>query len=642
MYDDKKYREVLLNSYLKLSREAEPLKDIAYAHMVLWVLFIEKQALSLDEIIEKSAQLMSTMGSPDDSIKSALDLLKKQNFIIENDNKYSLVEGKYTELEKQLDYSKGTTTKIIEKRFPRSIGTEKLKEWFDEANTQYFSNGAEQLIALYNKKQSLVCDLEKVLAPTIKKFKLGNFSDALIQGYKEFLTSSDREEEEKVFMLLQSLLATKLVSADISPDVLNIEKYKGAEMFLDTNVLFALRLYNSKSLDKALEAFGKVVSKLGIKFFIADFTIEEYETVRKRERENFLKFWAKWSSKILREMGGNDGFKNSLFKLKCESEEDVERFFDETLKMPTELGGVAITILKETDLAGSEFDESHDSQEFEQIKNIMERFRGWKKPDATAIHDVRLMKLIRMHAEKGTAFVLTLDSTMEAYALERVNDKEEPLWKTLFSLVQILAINGGGPDFDPNDLAPLLKLFIEFVEIGKADKFDKRDLLLITEKIERIDELTDDKVISLLNKIHSSRYKKFSEGKILTEVRLEVDRSLRQNATQKDEAMKEKETKIKNLSEEVGKKNAEISELKQKDLGREVWACWGWFFVRSIAWTILVFGIAYFLYNDVFSAYEKNERYLLIEIVLVILLPAGWWIGDYRRTKEKVGKLEEK
>lgn len=623
-----KIQEVLLNTYLDLSREGSDLRDMAYVKAIMWVLFAEGKPLDVPTIANNIAQLVGSSNLPINSISKALGILGMRKLAFEKKGNWELSPLEKSNMQRQIQHSIDITSQILIRRFPNLIEKQKLQNWFDDANSQYFSAGANKLIALYTSHQKPLFNVESVIKPIIKKHGLSKYEKELLQGYREFLTSDDREEGEKIMNLMRSLLSSKLVSVNISPEILNIERYKNAEMLLDTNVLFAMRLYRGDELDQAFKAFGKVMNSLGIKLFITDFTKEEYEKVRIGEKGTFLTLIKNYSKGIFEGISQNNDIAKSVLRLECANTEDIERFFDITLKMPEEIGGAKINVLGGNKIIGSDYVPDADKVLFSQIQEATRQRSGTKKRENAAIHDVRLMKLALKKNSAKKTFVLTLDGAMEALALEKVGDKEEPLWISLYSLVQILAINGAGPDFNPNDLAPFIKMFMEFEEATKEEKYDERDLLLVIEKTNRVNEISETKAISLLNKMHRVKLRRSPEEAV-REMVLELDRTLRQDATKTDTALKNKQTEIDNLVQEKGEKEKQLkgvnSELKTEKIKKVIFL----FCLRIIVYSLLITFLIWYLKGEMFTAYSQNLHYNLVSIIAVIVGVVCTAVGDY-------------
>ncbi len=238
-------REALLNAFLSLSPETAHLRDIAYAKTILWVFVIEDgRALTVTEIAAKGAELIQVEALPVASIQSALEVLKGRRMVSPRaDGAWTLVPTEKEKLERTLEYSETVTTAILDRHFTQKIDRAVLRRWFNEVNKVYFSTQSHNLLSLYNNGEHPVHRVDEIVRPIIKQFGLEAYAQDLIEGYKDFLVSDNRDDTDRIFKFMCSLLSAKIVSAEISPDVLALDRYRNADVLLDTNVLFAMTAY---------------------------------------------------------------------------------------------------------------------------------------------------------------------------------------------------------------------------------------------------------------------------------------------------------------------------------------------------------------------------------------------------------------
>jgi len=624
------YKDLLLNSYIAISDPMSGLKDIAYAKLVFLILFLEGKQLNIKELKEKIAQIINSISIPDKSLVQSIELLKSRHLIIESKNKWQIIDIEKEKTEKQVEYSKKVSVEICEKYFPKSIDQISILNWFEEVNEKYFSTFADRLIELYNKKKRLILDINRILEPLIIKYKLQKYQNELEQGYHEFLLSDNRQEEEKIWGLMQSLLSAKIVCADLSPDFLNIDKYRDAKILLDTNILFANSLASNRGIEEVVKSFGKVASTIGAKLYLVNETINEYKIVCERKRVEMLKIWETYSLDILKKSDKKDGFFRSIIDLQCKDSEDIERFFSAVCEIPKEIGGAEINLLDKKISDHMAYDRKKDLNLFNEIQNKWgELHEGAKKSEGVVIHDLIITKICKKLQSEEKFFVLTLDMSLEALSLSWINEKENPIWRSLYSLVQILAINGGGPNFDAKDMAPLVKIFIEQEDLGRSDGYDKRDLLFLTEISDRIEELSDTKVVSLLNKIHLAHLSGNRNEQVVRDVKLELERSLINNTYQLNETLSERNEKIVNLKEQLNDEKVEKNKIKQQ---RQ----WLWFIIKTLLKFILSFVLFMYFGDQIKDYFQLGLFFEFLQIIVFISSPIYSVIKDYSKTKEVI------
>lgn len=627
-----KAREALLNAFLCLSPETSHLRDIAYAKVILWVLFLEDgRPLKIDDIAKKGSELLQIDQLPIESIKTAVDILRGRRMVFVKDDLWSLVPSEKDNLEKTLKHSEEITNGILSRHFTKKIEQEVLKRWFNETNKEYFSSESEILLSLYNDGRRPVHHVDEIVKQVIKKFHLEQFENDLVQGYKDFLMSEEHDDVDRVFKFMSSLLSAKIVSAEISPEVFALDRYRNANVFLDTNVLFALTAYKNETIENALKAIGRSAKELKMNFYIADFTVKEYETVRIAERTTSIGLWNKYNYETLEGMDRKDMFSKGLIRTGCQTTQDVERFFDDGLKIPSRLGEINIKILKKEDVKEAEFDPVKDGLLFENIRNIFEEFTGRKKPENTAEHDVRLWKLAKSWTKSGNAFVLTIDQTMTTLALKEAGQKDDPLWQNLSGLIQVLALNGGGATYDPSDLAPLFRTFVDFDDITNKEKYDKRDLIILSEKTERIIEVPEGKVRAILRNVHKARLS--NNPAMIHDAVLEIERTLRQNDVMKDQTIRERETTISELKSQLNQKGLD----EKKSNKKVVWLC---FIIKAIGALLLDYVLFFYLWDKLVYNFFAKENFEVVQILIQILAPLSYIFISFWKAIKSIRQIK--
>ncbi|MCX6565118.1 MAG: hypothetical protein NTW38_01625 [Candidatus Aminicenantes bacterium] len=628
-----KIREALLNAFLCLSPETAHLRDIAYAKVILWVLFIEyDRSLQIDEIAKKGAELIQVASLPVESFETAIEILQGRRMVVKKEELWSLVPKEKENLEKTLKHSEEVTEDILNRHFSKKIDREALRHWFNEANKVYFGAQSQNLLSLYNDGNMPMLRVDEVIRPLIKHFKMNQFEGDLLQGYKEFLTSDNSDDIDRVFRFMGSLLSAKIVSAEISPEVLALDRYKNADFIIDTNVLFAMTAYKNETTENALKALGRSAKALGINIYIADFTTEEYETVRMRERAVSINLWKSFSFETLKGMDRKDIFSQGLLRTGCRTTQDVERFFDEGLKTPSKLGEVDIEMLTGINVEGTEFNASADSVLFNKIQGIYEEFAGRKKSEGPARHDTRLWKLAQSRDKHRNAFVLTVDQTMTALALKEAGPKDDPLWQNLFGLVQILALNGGGATYDPSDLAPLFRIFADFDDLTNKEKYDKRDLILLSEKTERVRELPETKIKATLLIIHRARLS--NNAAMMHDAVVEIERTLRQDDIAKDQTIREHESTISDLGSQLTNERAEKKISKKK----VVWLC---FTIKSAVALLVDYILFFYLWDNFVSAFATKNNFEVVQIIAQIIAPLSYIFASLLKAVKSVRQINK-
>lgn len=625
------YRNALFNAHLKSFTDAKNIKDIAYAQLISIALFLQED-ISEDEIRKIiSNQILQIKNIPKESISSALELLKLYNIIEKKSGKWNLTNEAKEDFEKQSNNAQAEEKKILQKFFPKSIGYTKLQNWFLDTSAKYFSFEDDRLISdfLQNKQDQL--NIDEILRGTIKKYNLEKFSDELSLGYKEFL--ADDDSAYKIWDFMQGLLSTKLVVADISPNLISIERYKNSKIIIDTNVLFAVSLKDKKIINKSLLTLSQAMQSIGAQLYITEWTKEEYLNVCWQEERSTIKIFDGYDEEIIRNTRG--GFIKAAYQAKCKNGNDVEKLFEEIKKTPTQFGEIKIETIKKEESDEIIFD-NHNQQD---IRLYNEIYFAWKNKDSKrppkgryAIkHDLLLTKFVRKKQENERFFILTLDRSMEALSLSWINEKENPVWVNFLTLIQILAINGAGADFDSRNLAPLIKSFIEYQGCGRFQKYKKQDLLLLANCTDRINEIPITKVQSVLNKIHKKNMSGLSK-KDKKDLELEIQRDLTKSKEDVKQSMIERDVKINTLEEEnKNKENENFRLRKEKFRNKQMF----WLIIRifaSFACSLLLFFI---LRKELFEQFNLS-KWEFISMIFFIFAPFGLAYKSLQKYKKEM------
>jgi hypothetical protein len=81
-----------------------------------------------------------------------------------------------------------------------------------------------------------------------------------------------------------------------------------------------------------------------------------------------------------------------------------------------------------------------------------------------------------------------------------------PVWIFLQALVEMLAVYGAGPKYDPEEFAPLLGALIRSETQDVFAEFQIEDLGELVDIDARVFELEDDEVVSFANKVHQLKF----------------------------------------------------------------------------------------------------------------------------------------
>ena len=133
------------------------------------------------------------------------------------------------------------------------------------------------------------------------------YFDIWRSAFIEGLMKSCSENNGYIAAAFHNVLATYYLNRSLSSAVYSAEKLKARQLYIDTNVLYAMLVRASEQY-QAVHYFVDRLGALGLKLRVFPFTVAEYETsimlveteVRKREISSFLLKWDPWLYKEFR------------------------------------------------------------------------------------------------------------------------------------------------------------------------------------------------------------------------------------------------------------------------------------------------------------------------------------------------------
>jgi predicted nucleic acid-binding protein len=279
-------------------------------------------------------------------------------------------------------------------------------------------------------------DLVRICQATVtKQSDASKMADAIASLYSE----DDPAFARFSFYLAQNYYFLSLLGLTGGLSYFSQERFRGAEMFVDTNLLFHFLMPGSSHHRSVLE-LSELALQLKITFHISELTLEEFKAVIAYEQT-----LAKVYDEVPEELVSNikrSGFFHAYRNEKKKNPELNTGDFFASLNDPRE------RLAKEwgINVLDKHFDSPTDL-EFarrakEEIKQASNFYRRKSKSENALEHDTHLLQLIRSEREDfGTrsAWVLTLDSSLIPAAKE-LRDANEPPWcMALDGFLQILS-----------------------------------------------------------------------------------------------------------------------------------------------------------------------------------------------------------
>lgn len=501
---------------------AKPLRDIAFSQLILKALYLSKSSLELNEICLHVAQLIGIRGIARDQIQLGIDLLNDRSIVFRN-GKWSLTDESRKEIEKEISSADQNIARICSKYFDFKIPNANVRAWFDEAAANIFGHFSDEWVKSICKtnKHYLgnTVSIENLLKPSIEKHKLTEYQDSLVNGFMEFISSEDFNDQLYLMDVGLAMFASRLVTAGIGVDPIAIDELSNSKFIIDTNFIFALQL-GRHGLSNSLKALGEALKDINAEIIYLEETKEEYRKTLSWNRNQVIELFQNYPITII-EKADND-FISAAKHLKCRTKEDYERFFDNLKDIPQELpGGTKINIYNNQEV----IQESEKGRKDVRLQNLIQsewlslnstkprRSRETREPkgEGTLQHDAILIYVARFlikHKEK--CWIISLDRNLYNCLIKNYGNSERIFILGIDVLIQILAVNNAGPKQDINNFAPLLSSIIRNKCIPDRSSFSIKDLHWLNQINERISDLPEERIEKFLKYVAKARI----EGKI--------------------------------------------------------------------------------------------------------------------------------
>ncbi|HEY0220895.1 MAG TPA: hypothetical protein VGC58_01600, partial [Candidatus Paceibacterota bacterium] len=386
------------------------------------------------------------------------------------------------------------------------IDQQVLRKWFYDASSEFFAEFGEVISrSLLHESVSMPdrSSLENILNKTITDNNLEGHKILLINGFHSFLNDVDPNTESQKLSFALATLSARLIAAATGPDPLSLNEFKNSKLFLDTNVLLLENIeMRNKEMSAALTALANSLNTIGATLHIIRATKDEYENVVARKRTQTLKAIRAGVSLTILEKS-KDPFVQMGLKNMAKNEEDFSNFFNSITHPPTYIGSVPITLVESTELEAEITKAIKDTAKKSQISAEWEKLRGSKKNPILVEHDLSLnASCLFFRKEDGKGWVVTRDRSMLNLSKKWHERDGLPAWVYLEALVQILAVYGAGPDYQPEEFAPLLGALIRADVQATFSDFQVEDLGELADIDSRVFELSDEEVVSYAQKVH--------------------------------------------------------------------------------------------------------------------------------------------
>lgn len=462
------------------------------------------------DLEREAARLLEMRKISHELIESGLGFLESLGFARQLGGRWLLTERGYDAIAADVKRADERLDGVLSRHFPSRVQRDLLKEWFQDACVQFYGlYGAQWAAALGRKASPKGMTREVVLSlldSTLARHGLQGEAGALVAGFHSFLSSPEPEDVEHNWSLCQALLASRLVAANIGPDPVTAEEFCGTLLLLDTNALIVTAL-EAHRLAHPLRELGRVLRQLGASLGYIEETREEYTRVIAGKRADVCRAISHYTTAVLRET--RDPFIDSALEQIRVGSSDVDLYFDQLLDPPRVLDDdVPVEVVNDPDVVELGKKGAEDEALRSEITAVWNQYRKKKKSQRAAEHDAALTTVAEgLRAKDRKCAVLTLDRTMHEHSLKRAGSSGLPQWVSLDAVIQILALDNGGPHHGASDFAPLMATIIRHQCEPMLKTYTAEDLSMMLDVEEQCAELPQDQVQAIATAVARERLK---------------------------------------------------------------------------------------------------------------------------------------
>jgi len=495
---------------LRFDPSTEALNVRALAQILGKILFAEGRSVSRlpADLAKQASKVFGVPRLALDRVERALRFLQSMRLAKESGRRWMLTDRGYLGIEEDLRRSEERLRSVLQRHFPARVDQVKLENWFYDACIEFYGLYGTQWAAALGKqttkKEITARTVASLLRDATRKNGLDADMEALADGFHSFLGSQDRDDIDHQWSLGQSLLAAKLVAANIGPDPVTAEDFRRSTLLLDTNTLIVAAL-ESHRLAGPLGQLADALRQLEIRLGVIRETRDEYVHAVAAKKAHVLRVVEAYPPAVLRQSG--DPFIDTALARYCHSERDFETFFDQLLDPPTKFGnGLPVGILDDSSIQALAARGRSDERLKREIDSAWNALRSRPKHPKATEHDAALTAVAEgLNASGEKCAVLTLDRTMHEHAVKRAGRNESPRWVSIDALIQVLAVDGSVPTLNPAAFAPLTASIIRHQCEPVLNTYTAEDLGVMLEVEERCAKLPPDEVRKIASGVARSR-----------------------------------------------------------------------------------------------------------------------------------------
>lgn len=497
----------------------QSLSDEARAQYLVKALHKAKKRVDFDKLVALYKDALKVKRIDEERISSILNDLVKEGKVLYEDRFYYLPKPTVTILDQEEVESNNRLDYIIEKYFDGSFSENAiLKDWFLDATISFFSSFTNAWISDLTNKESVVeskkDDIIKQIRNRTQNNKALDSRDKKVLADKFFkcITDKDVKVASYLWEYGTSAFSINLIKKTAGTDELSLSMFEGSKCILDTNILIDVALEGNERHD-ALDVLSEIFQELKVEVYTLFVTREEYKSKISSKYTEIQRLMVGNVRKAAK--NANDQFMKAAVCRNCSEPEDFEAMFESLRELPTKIGDLVDIrdFPEDEDLEGAMKTMVTDEKIRGNFKTLYYEMHGWEKRDIPLNHDLSLLGAAEFLGRSTKTFVLSDDSTMNAYA-KRQPYEFLPMAIRLDTLINVLALKKGGAI---NRMHSFQDMFANIVRSGftsNAETFNINDLSYILDKDTQFASLESEKIEEIAKEVSRMRLQEKTEKEI--------------------------------------------------------------------------------------------------------------------------------
>lgn len=642
--------KTLKTLHLRLDSTSKYLTKNAVSQLIIKVLYTEETSMSKTQIEDGLKKLFKT-SIASQRIEESIEKLLEKKEITYSKKTYSLTRSNRKTLGKRYNESNDRLNRIIQKYFsPFNSTKDAVIQWFSDATIEFFKSYSKDWTydLCYNKSEKIKTKKEDIFKHIERRTKNNKLIDkedydSLNQKFVDcIINKKDSDIDAHLWEYGTSSFAANLIQSSIGADPISISAFQDSKCLFDTNVLMNIGLEASEYF-QIFTKLDKIFKGLKITPGYLHITEQEYINTVANLNKEILRNVSNFPFSVIKET--EDEFIQSAIKRGCRLPEDFEEFCHQIEAPPKSIATEQKIYIfnDDTELDNKIDDAQNDEKRKKELNQLFKDATGHDKRAIPLKHDIGLIAGAEFYRKKEKAFIISQEVSINNYSHTKPPKDNLPLALRLETLINMLAIDNGGIDVNPNDFSNLFADMIRYNLQPEKDTFEIADLSKLLDTELQIEQLPPEEVIIMANSLHQS----ISKGIPDEEISLELHRQFQDVKlkfvddfnTAKEELSyekgeKEKQRRIASKSHSALRRRIKQEELKKLD-SEIIRSRLIWYLAIPLGITILSC-VGIFLFNN--SEQLSNfQSYLTATIVNI----AFWVVTSFLLTKPKLKKLNE-